>query len=180
MKIYFLRHGKTQLNKEKRTSGHLDVPLLSEGREEARKVFKLEQEKFDIIYSSDLIRCQETSEIINEKLKLQIIYDIRLRERDFGTLAGKLIDELGSELMEREKNQQYDYRPFGGESVEDVRVRVLTCIRSIIGNNKNKRVLVVTHGGVIRLLHNLVNSEVKENIINGFLYEFDFPDYNKN
>ena len=174
MKIYFVRHGQTHHNINRLATGHIDVSLSEEGIQQAEKLTAEIPNDFNIIYSSDLIRCKQTSDILNEKLGLEIIYDARLRERDFGSLAGKPIETFSSDLREKDKKQEYNYRPYGGESVEDVRVRVFDFINELLKNKNQEKILVVTSGGIIRLLHNLVNKEIHERIHNASIHEFEF------
>lgn len=181
MKIYFVRHGETESNKKGTVTGHIDSPLSDEGIEQAKKTLLEIPDGFEELYSSDLIRCKQTAEILNQKFNLQIKYDLRLRERHFGSLAGKKFSEMDTtgEMKEKDKNQQYDYRPYGGEHVEDVKKRVFAFIGDIKKYDKHKKILVVTSGGIIRLLHNILNGEVHEKIHNISIHEFKFPDTEK-
>ena len=104
-----------------------------------------------------LFRSEETAAMINQKLKnpIPILHDFRLRERDFGSLSGKSPEEWAKILpnsAELEAMQMYDYRPFGGESVDDVRQRAISAILDIAENYDHKNIGIVTHNGVIRLL----------------------------
>ncbi len=176
MKLYFVRHGKTQLNKEGRATGQKDELLLEEGIEEAYKTKEELSSDFTDMYCSDLTRCKQTAEILNEKLNLPINYDVRIRERDFGSLEGKRLSEVDPELYHKDHNQLYDYRPYGGESVDDVKERLMNFVFDIQKNHKGKKILIVAHGGIIRLLHHLLKGEIPEKIHNASLHEFDFPD----
>ena len=176
MKIYFVRHGETISNKNNTTTGWVDSPLNNDGIKQARKTALEMPLDFSEIYCSDLIRCKQTAEIINQKLNLPIIYDARLRERNFGSLGGKSWDEISSEMKEIDKLQKYDYRQYGGESVEDVKKRLFDFIDEIRHNKKDKKILIVTHGGIIRMLHNLLNNEVHQKIQNSSMHEFYFRD----
>ncbi|OGI82240.1 hypothetical protein A3E95_01820 [Candidatus Nomurabacteria bacterium RIFCSPHIGHO2_12_FULL_44_22b] len=182
MKIDFVRHGKTEYNVAGRVNGQMmDDPLIEEGIEQAQKT-KLEiSEDYTIIYSSDLLRAKQTAEILNQKLNIPIKYDVRLRERSHGSLTGKTWDEMGPNQKEIDKNQKYDYRPYGGECVEDVRSRVFSFVEEIKKNNRNPKILVVTHGGIIRLLYHTLHGQIPEKIYNASVHEFEFPniDYNE-
>jgi len=176
MKISFVRHGETISNKNATATGWIDSPLTEEGFKQVEEMTKEIPTDFSKIYSSDLTRCKQTTEIINKKLNLPIIYDARLKERNFGSLAGKTWDEIGSDLRKLDANQQFDYRPFGGESAEKVKDRLFKCIEEIKNNEKGEKILVVSHAGIIRLLHNELNSKVHEQIHNSSLHEFEFKD----
>jgi len=177
MKIYFVRHGQTESNQKGTVTGHIDSPLTKEGIKQAKKTLLEISDDFSELYSSDLIRCLQTAEILNQKLNLPIQSDIRLRERDFGSLVGKKFSDMDTtgEIKEKDKNQQYDYRPYGGEHVEDVKKRVLDFINELNSKKTEGKILVVTHGGIIRLLHNIINREVRGHIENSSVHEFEFP-----
>lgn len=176
MKLFFVRHGQSESNKKGVLTGHIDVSLSDEGIEQVKKTSLEISSDFQEIYSSDLIRCKQTAEIINKKLNTSIMYDYRLRERNFGSLAGKSWGEVGQDLKEIDKNQQYDYRPYGGEHVEEVRERVFSCIEEIKTKHPNKKILIVTSGGIIRLLHKVLNGQVHSHIENSSVHEFEFTD----
>lgn len=168
MKIYFVRHGQTVSNKKGTVTGHIDSPLSDEGVEQTKKTALEISSNFSYIYCSDLLRCKQTAEILNQKLNLSIQYDARLRERDFGSLSGKKFSEIDStgKVKERDKNQLYNYRPYGGESVEDVKKRLFNFINDLSRKKTQGKILVVTHGGIIRLLHNILDNQVHGEILN--------------
>ncbi|MBI4224949.1 MAG: histidine phosphatase family protein [Candidatus Sungbacteria bacterium] len=175
MKIYFVRHGETQYNKDGLITGHDDAPLTEEGIRQVKNVIFSIPSDCTAIYSSDLVRCRQTTAIFNEKLLLPVTYDVRLRERDFGSLTGKKIADLDPIAIEKDKKQQYDYRAYGGESVENVKERILSCIADIRRKKKDGKILVITSAGIIRLLHHLFKGEVREKIKNSSVHEFEFP-----
>ena len=77
MKIYFIRHGETESNKKGTVTGHIDSPLSEGGIEQTKKTLSEIPNDFQELYSSDLIRCKQTAEILNQKLNLQIKFDVR-------------------------------------------------------------------------------------------------------
>ncbi len=181
MKIAFIRHGQTEYNKAGRATGWANTPLSEEGVVYTQKLALEIQSDFTYIYSADLVRYKQTTEILNKKLNLSICYDTRLRERNFGSLEGTLILDLDPMIREKDKLQTYDYRPYDGESVDDVKVRVFSFIKEICREKPNEKILVITSGGIIRLLHNVINNEVYEVIQNSSIHEFDFDeDFLKN
>jgi alpha-ribazole phosphatase/probable phosphoglycerate mutase len=176
MKIDFVRHGQTEHNKNGFITGQIDAPLSEEGVEQVKKILLEISNGYEELYSSDLVRCKQTVEILNQKLNLIIKYDSRLRERDFGSLAGKKFSEIDTtgQMKEKEKNQQYDYRLYGGESFQDVKKRVFDFIEDIKNSPKDKKILVVTSAGIIRLLQYTKNGKIHEIIHNNLVYEFEF------
>ncbi len=174
MKIYFIRHGESEQNKKELITGHIDSVLSEEGIKQAEEALLNLDTDYSEIYSSDLTRCKHTAEILNKNLNIPIFYDPRLRERHFGSLEGMSWNDIDPTIREKDRHQHYDYREFGGESVDDVKSRVLAFINDIKESKNDKKILVVTSGGVIRLLHNIINGEVHGKIKNSSVHEFKF------
>ncbi len=176
MKIYVIRHGETTYNKERRVAGQVDVPLNEEGLAQAKEAASTVPLDCTRILSSDLIRCRQTSEILNEGRNLEVTYDARLRERDFGSLAGKSYDDeaFSGDFWETDRRQDFDYRAFGGEAVQDVFARLSACLEEV---RKTGGVpLLVTSAGIIKLLQKRLHGEAKGHIPNSSIHEFDIPD----
>lgn len=171
MKLYLIRHGTTILNKQGRASGHADVPLEEEGRTMARAAETALPSDITAIYSSDLIRCKETALILNATRSLPIVYDARLRERHFGSLEQTIIDEWDPKLRAQDIAQEYDYRPYGGESVDDVRARVRSFLDDLLAQDRDC-VLGVTSGGIVRLMKHLYQGTSIDTIENCSVHEF--------
>lgn len=177
MKIDFVRHGQSEHNKVGIINGQImNGHLTDEGVEQAYKTLAEISGDYTTIYSSDLLRARETAEILNQKLNLPIIYDIRLRERSLGSLEGKSWKDISLDIREIDRANKYNYHSYGGESAEDVKHRLLGFINEIRQNKKDEKVLVVAHGGIIRLLHLILNGEVPEKIHNASVHEFEFKD----
>lgn len=175
MKIDFIRHGQTHFNIAGINNGQaMDDFLTEEGINQANETFTKISKDYTEIYSSDLPRARQTAEIINKKLNLSIQYDERLRERDTGHLTGKTWIDIGLEIKKIDKDQKYNYHKEGGESVDDVKERLFSFINDILLNKKDKKILVVTHGGIIRLLHHLLSNKNPETIHNASVHEFEF------
>ena len=157
--LYFIRHGETVSNQKKIRQGvQIDDYLDTQGVLQIQKIVKIiETLDLDVLFTSYLRRAEETAALINQRLKtpIQILHDFRLRERDFGSLSGKSHeewDQLLPDNREKEQMQMYDYRPFGGENVAEVRQRAISCILDMVENYDHKNIGVITHNGVIRLL----------------------------
>ena len=136
--LLLVRHGETDWNAEGRLQGHTDRPLNDFGRRQARRLAdELAAEEFDAIYASDLARARETAEIVGEHLRLPVLLDPDLREKDWGNWEGLTSTErFGIELV--------------GESAEQHTRRVLSALGRIAGQHPSGRILVVTHGGSMR------------------------------
>ncbi|KAJ7080359.1 phosphoglycerate mutase-like protein [Mycena belliarum] len=90
-RIYVVRHGETQANRDGVVQGQLDTELNAAGLEQARRVARaLRAVHFDAAYSSDLLRALKTAQIILEhRPDIEICTDKALRERYMGELQGK-------------------------------------------------------------------------------------------
>lgn len=180
MRFIFIRHGETDYNKMRKHQGQdIDAPLNEAGLRQAKETAKNLSSNFDIIISSSLKRSLRTAEIISEYFKKGLVIDDRIKEKSWGKLAGltdKEIEKItdGKVLKEQAINQTYDYRPYGGESAEDVKKRFLEFIKETKKKYKGKTILVVAHGGIIRMAHHLFSKEEVPIIVgNVSVHEFD-------
>lgn len=190
--IYLIRHGETPSNAAKIKQGikindYLDTKGILQTQEMAKMIQFLD---LDVLFTSYLHRAEETAAYIEKTLlkKVPIFHDYRLRERDFGSLSGKTDDELAIMLphrIEQENMQTYDYRPYGGENVDDVRKRVISALLDLVTNYDHHNIGVISHGGPIRLLlfhfptiprlyHALENA--KKDVGNADIYEWEISD----
>ncbi len=156
MHIVLIRHGETALNKENRLQGSKGP---NEGLTPAgvAMVERLRDELMidpDAMYVSPLRRARETAEILNGRFRVPIVLVPQIVERDFGSLSGRLRSEVDPKLVELDLEGRYDYRPFGGESVDDVRARVLSFL-STLPLSSDRTVFMVTHRGIVRLMYDL-------------------------
>ena len=114
------------------------------------------------------------------KRNVPVILRDELKERDFGSLSGKTWPEADAfakkeagALRAEDVGQAYDYRPFGGESGEDVNKRLLRFVAEIKGTYAGKKVLIVAHSGIMRLSHLLFRETEVGHIKNASLEEFE-------
>ena len=159
MKIYVVRHGITELNKKRILNAQIDEPLSPEGIEQAKVAVLLIPKSIIQIYVSPMLRAQQTAQIINSQLHRPLLIQNALTEIHMGSLAGHSWDQMeaGTELKKKHRSMQFDYRQHGGESVGQVKKRVLNFLSQINGKHKDYEGLIVAHGGIIRLLYLLEN-----------------------
>ena len=177
MKIIAIRHGETALNRETRLTGWVDDGLTAKGWEQALAVANSLDEEFELIVSSPLLRAANTAKTIAAKHPCKMILDANLRERDFGSLSGKTWAEVEAETGQDLRHLDvdliaYDYRPYGGEWVEDVTARVKEFVRSASEIADGRDLVAVTHGGVIKLLYALLESDGRKPITNCSVHVF--------
>lgn len=156
MKVYFVRHGETMWNKEKRLQGQVDIPLNEYGREMARLTRDgMKDISFDIAYTSPLCRAKETAQIILEGREIQICEDNRLLEMAFGSGEGIGIIEAIESKLEPIYSficSPEQYIPAeGGESFDGLSKRCRQFLEEVIipAESKHESILVTTHGGLI-------------------------------
>lgn len=178
MKIYAIRHGLTINNKLKVLNGQRsDEPLEPEGIIQAQEAISKIPKSIKKIYASPMLRTRQTAEIINKGIKADLQHRDELKEVDFGTFSGRpwteIMDEHGAAIKEVYLNQNYDFTPFDGESVTQVRNRLIKLINEIKLKEKDQEVLLVTHGGIIRAMYYIFKNELLKNNENTALHEFE-------
>lgn len=163
MKLFVTRHGETTWNVEWKVSGVTDVELTSLGISQAENAAKaLENEKIDIIFASPLKRARHTAEIINSRCNAPIIIDPRLTEQDYGIYEGVHRKTEGFLNNKRQFAVKYP----GGESMFQVGYRVYAFLEEIKKSCENKNVLLVTHGGVCRVIRTYFEDMTNEEYFN--------------
>lgn len=156
--ILFIRHGETDCNKKNLYYGHLNPGLNKTGiwqLKNTRKKLEKLNEKIDIVFSSDLKRCRESLELLEIDKNIKTHFSEKLRELNFGTLEGKTYKEIERDFPRYVKEMQNNWRYFkaeSGESLDDLQMRVSKKLNKIKTENQNKKILVVTHAGVIQSL----------------------------
>ncbi len=158
LSLHMLRHGEVAGFRERRVRGHDDTPLSERGLEQhealAEWLARVE-EKPDVIVSSDLSRCADLARRCGERLGIEPVYTDRLREQDMGEWEGKTWADLTRQdgaAVTAWWNDYVDARPPGGESFRDLSRRVHAYWASQVPRWTGRRVLLVTHIGVLRTL----------------------------
>lgn len=161
MRLILVRHGETDENAKEIVQGHTDTLLNEKGKEQARKVsLRLKDEKIDMIFSSDLRRARETAEEISKFHKAPVKISKELRERNYGSVELKFVREY-SDILEKSGKARYAFKPEGGESFPDVVERAKRFLEKI-QKYEGKTVVIVSHGGFIRMLLSLLTGKSME------------------
>jgi glucosyl-3-phosphoglycerate phosphatase len=155
--LLLVRHGETDWNREGRWQGGSDTQLNALGREQAAALAETLDGTIDAIYSSDLWRARETAEILAAKLGLEVQLDERLRERSFGSWEGFTTPEIEERFAEAHRLWRLGEGP-GSEDAEPFETfsdRIAAFLDELLERHPDEEVLVVSHGGSIRVIHAL-------------------------
>lgn len=176
--LFFIRHGQTDWNAEGRYQGSRDIPLSDIGRGQADQNGRLlsqllarearDPSEFSW-FVSPLGRTRETMDRVRasfvEPLP-DVVTDNRLIEVSFGVYEGRLHTELAAGEMaiagERDAHFWF-FRPPEGESYEDVAHRVISFGKTLTGPS-----IIVSHGGVLRILRRLIENFPAVRAVNWF------------
>lgn len=159
--LVLLRHGQSQWNLEHRFTGWIDVPLSTQGREEAMAAAQqLSGYRFDRAFTSRLIRATDTLRIVLAAIgqeKILIEESQALNERMYGDLQGlnknETVEKYGAQQVEVWR-RSYEVRPPGEESLHDTAARVRPYYEERIkpALDQGATVLIVAHGNSLRAL----------------------------
>lgn len=174
--LVLVRHGQSDWNLKNLFTGWRDPDLTPLGIEEAEAGGKALAEtgiKFDIAFTSDLKRAQNTLKIVLDKLGqsgLETIRNQALNERDYGDLSGLNKDDARAKWGEEQVHiwrRSYDVPPPGGESLRDTGARVWPYYLTEILPRvlKGEKVLVAAHGNSLRSLIMVLDRLTKEQIL---------------
>ena len=156
-RLVITRHGQSIANAEYRFAGHSDFDLSEIGKAQAELTsqYICANEKIDMIYSSDLLRADNTAAPTAKKLGLEIIPTEELREIYAGEWEGRTTAELAVEFEEDFgvwKNDYANSRCTGGESTAEVYDRVVATVKRLAQKHDGKTLLLSTHATVVRAL----------------------------
>lgn len=150
MKLYIIRHGQTESNRENKLLGITDESINDYGYKQIINVKEnLKEIKFDICFSSPFKRTLETASILSNK-EIPIIIDDRLKERGFGVLEGGSSNDKYTPDFWNFYINRNDYEI---EPLKELFGRTKQFIDYLKQNYEDKCVLIVSHAATIRALH---------------------------
>ncbi|MDQ2966963.1 MAG: histidine phosphatase family protein [Actinomycetota bacterium] len=155
--LLLVRHGETDWNRDGRWQGGSDTTLNDLGREQARSLADQLDGNIDVVYSSDLARARETAEILAAKLGLEVRVDPRLRERGFGSWEGLTTPEIEERFADSHRHwcAGEGAGADDAETFENFSTRVNDFLADVLRLHPGEEVLVISHGGSIRVIHAL-------------------------
>ena len=168
MRLYLLRHGETDWNKERKIQGCTDIPLNDYGRELARKTGEgMKDISIDLVITSPLVRAKETAQLVLAGRDVKVIENPQIQEMNFGEYEGRPSDEepTASILRAFFKNPGAYPPPKQGESIPELLERTGDFLKELFGNPKlqDKNILVSTHGAAMTGLVNNIKGQLEVN-----------------
>lgn len=155
-KLYFIRHGESVSNLNTQFAGSLDMPLTEKGRAQADATARfLCDVPFSTVYASDLSRAYDTGFAVAKMQCIPIIGTTQLREIFAGEWEGKQYSDLEQEFPDSYGTWRTQIGLAvcpGGESVEQLQVRIRACIEDIVRRHPNETICVATHATPIRVM----------------------------
>lgn len=166
-----IRHGETDWNASGKLQGGTDIPLNSNGISQAKECSDfLKTLEWDVIVTSPLRRAKETAEIINQKLNIPFFEMNEFKERHFGDAEGMTLQERNAVFPDKIFPNQEDRKVLNS--------RVMAGIHEINQRFKERKVLLIAHGGVINsILAALSDGEVgsgKTKLVNACISNIQF------
>lgn len=156
LRLLLARHGETAWNHDGRLQGQSDVPLSALGEQQAaRLALRLAAEPIDAVYASDLQRAWRTAAIAAAGRSLPVLQNAAWRELSFGAWEGLTYEQAmarDGDLAARRIADPERVAPPGGEHLGDLAARLDGALDEIGRRHDGQTVLVVTHGGPLRVL----------------------------
>jgi broad specificity phosphatase PhoE len=154
--VYLIRHAETVWNAERRMQGRLDAPLSERGVQQLAALTEaMRRVPVVAVYTSPLGRALRTAQAVAEPHGLTVQIVDALSEMDQGDWESKLLDEIEGQdgaLLRAWWDAPQAVRMPNGESLQDVQTRALDTLHWIGARHPERRVAVVSHGGVNKTL----------------------------
>lgn len=159
MKIYFVRHGETEWNTQRRFQGRKNSPLTETGWEQAKKIAEsLREIPFTAIYSSSLGRARETAGEIQKGRSISSEIMDEFIEISMGSLEGKTKSDFEREYPKQfldYKNACLNYDPssYQGETFQEIQKRLRKGLALLSERHQEEEIVaVVSHGMSLQIL----------------------------
>lgn len=155
-RLYLVRHGQTDLNRDRRFRGMSRAPLNASGRVEAACAAEiLSRASIEAVHASPMPRSLETAEVISGVAGSPVRPDERFTDIDYGLWQGLTVEEVaerfGGEAIESWKRDPGSFTFPGGDSMADVRDRVEPALEGLAGEYAGGAVAAVTHMAVLKV-----------------------------
>ncbi|PJA88064.1 MAG: histidine phosphatase family protein [Candidatus Moranbacteria bacterium CG_4_9_14_3_um_filter_40_7] len=165
-KIFVIRHGETDSNKEGRYLGRTDESLNAIGISQAKKLAeKTSNLDIEIIYCSPLKRATETTEFIKTNHACEVVIDKHFIERSVGIYEGLTKEEAKNkypDLYAKNITRIFNDAPPNGETINEVIKRVFAALNEIKNQNDFSNILISTHGFIAKVINKYFNPQISE------------------
>ena len=162
--LYYIRHGETENNNRKIYTGQKDVELNKVGIRQAHDLgIKFKEAGVDLIISSPLLRAKKTANIINDYIGKEIMIDDRFKEVDLGVYDGLTEKQISEIIQTKYKNNNfafYNDNSTWGENAVAAKKRVYEGLDNIKNKYSDKKILLITHGFIVRVINNYFNPKI--------------------
>lgn len=152
-RLILVRHGESEGNRTRTFTATPEVPLTPLGEEQARAAGDRIRAAFrpGRVVASPFRRAQQTAALIAAPLGLAVETEPDLRERDFGAFAGRPYESVFRDPT-FDPARRWEWRPAGGETLAEVRDRVVPAVHRIAAASGSGDTVIVSHGGVMLAL----------------------------
>jgi alpha-ribazole phosphatase len=155
-RIYLIRHAESTSNAEQRYAGSSDSPLSEWGRRQAEQLAEaLHAVPLRAVYTSPLRRAVETASPIATDHGLEPVLVPDFREHGLGDWEGLTLSDVETrypELLKQWYDRPNETRIPGGETIDEMRARVVPVFREIAGRHSDEPLAIIAHGGVNRAI----------------------------
>lgn len=168
IEIVFVRHGQTEWNRAGRLQGRSDLPMNDTGRAQAKAagIALKDSGAWDALVSSPLFRARQSAQIIADELGITAVQESpELMERDYGDAEGTVVSGLSEQNISRLMDL--------GETEEHLVERAINALFKISVQHTGQRVVVVSHGSLIRSVLNELNGPGHLAVANGQIISLD-------
>lgn len=157
MKLYIIRHGQTDWNKQNKLQSYSDIPLNETGMQQAQNTSKfLQNEQIDFIITSPLIRAQQTAIIINKPHQKEIKIHKEITERNYGKFEGQNYHQVTHKMIEIFENNLYKEHEI--ETPKQLETRIKPFWEKFHKQHYGKNIIIVSHSGAIKMLLSIIQN----------------------
>jgi len=176
--IDFFRHAEAEHNLSGFVAGVTDTDLTEKGKKEALNLYQSFDFDYDIIITSPLKRAKQTAELISKKIKIPVIEDDLLIERNFGIFENHTWEEKMTKELQKVPHEELNISDLlpNAEPMSSVFERAKAFIEKVKNDYHGKKVLVVTHGVFIKAV---IREFEGEEEFGKNIYDIDHLDYKR-
>lgn len=180
-RLYVTRHGETDYNIQKKFQGWIDIPLNQHGIQQAHSAAALWKKQgiiFDVCITSDMQRTRETAKILSKYIDIHTsIENPLLREINMGKQEGLTREEYFKTYPYSNPIKHLNEKFIDGESYDEFSKRIEQFLLEIYEKYADKKILLVTHGGSMRVIRSILKNIALEEIIDTEIQNLEYHIY---